>query len=175
MASLERQCWRNAQYSRRECVEMIISILHSIVHSDLEKIVCKVLQHTGDDICGEKIELCECLNQKSHRAIVRFSKWKDWTGDEGQERFKRFKFLTPTDLDFPERTRLFINDSLCHYYRGVWNECKKLWINKKIFSFFTINGTVQLKFKQDGSCNSITHLDDLKSLFPEENFTMSSL
>ena len=77
VASLERQCWRNAQYSRRECAEMIISIPHSIVHSDLEKIVCKVLQHTGDDICGEKIESCECLNQKSHRAIVRFSKWKD--------------------------------------------------------------------------------------------------
>ena len=46
---------------------------------------------------------------------------------------------------------------------------------KKILSFFTINGRVWLKPEHDGPYNSITHLDDLKSLFPEENFTMSSL
>ena len=49
-------------------------------------------------------------------------------------------------------------------------EKKKQWTNKKIFSIFTVNGTVRLKLKQDGPCNSITHLDDLKSLFPEKNF-----
>ena len=38
VASLELQCWRNAQYSRRECVK-IIGIPNSIVNSDLEKTV----------------------------------------------------------------------------------------------------------------------------------------
>ena len=27
--------------------------------------------------------------------------------------------------------KLFINDSLCPYYRGLWIKCKKLWVNKK--------------------------------------------
>ena len=54
------------------------------------------------------------------------------------------------------------------------NAKKKQWTKKRIFSIFTVNGTVRLKLKQDGPYNSITHLDYLKSLFPE-NFTMSSL
>ena len=52
---------------------------------------------------------------------------------------------------------------------------KKLWSYSKIFWFFTVNGTVRLKLEQNGSYNSITYLNDLKSLFPEEKFTMSSL
>ena len=50
VASLESQCWRTAQYSRRECAE-IIGTPKSIVHSNLEKMVCKVLRHIGNDIC----------------------------------------------------------------------------------------------------------------------------
>ena len=38
VAFLERQCWRNAQYSRRECVQ-VIRMPNSIVHSDLSKTV----------------------------------------------------------------------------------------------------------------------------------------
>ena len=63
VASLERQCWRTTLYSRRECVE-IIGILSSIVHSDLEKSVCKVLQHIRADICEEKIELFHSLGRE---------------------------------------------------------------------------------------------------------------
>ena len=45
---------------------------------------------------------------------------------------KDLKDLNPTDLDFLQGTlRLFGNDSLCPYYRGLWNECKKLWSIKK--------------------------------------------
>ena len=36
VASLERQCWRSAQYSRRDYAE-IICMPKSIVHSDLEE------------------------------------------------------------------------------------------------------------------------------------------
>ena len=53
-------------------------------------------------------------------------------------------------------------------------ECKILW-NNIFFSFFVVNGTVRLKLIQliqDGPYNSITHNDDLKNIFPKENFTM---
>ena len=53
-------------------------------------------------------------------------------------------------------------------------ECKIL-LNNVFFSFFVVNGTVQLKLIQliqDGPYNSITHNDDLKNIFPKENFTM---
>ena len=61
VASTECQCWRNAQYSRGECVQ-ITDMSNPIVHSDFPKTVCKVLQHTEADICEEKIESCYCLN-----------------------------------------------------------------------------------------------------------------
>ena len=71
VASLERQCWRNAQYSRRECVH-IKGKPNSIVHSDLSKTVCKVLQHIGADICEKKIESCHCFNKEINHTIVKF-------------------------------------------------------------------------------------------------------
>ena len=44
---------------------------------------------------------------------------------------KGLKDLNPTNLSFPEDTKIYVNDSLCPYYRGLWNECKKLWNNKR--------------------------------------------
>ena len=34
---------------------------------------------------------------------------------------KGLKDLNPTNLSFPEGTKIYINDSLCPYYRGLWN------------------------------------------------------
>ena len=74
VASLERQCWRNTLYSRRESVEIMgMSIL--IVHSALRKL-CKLLQYieadVGADIGAEKLESYHLLSKKSDRTIVKF-------------------------------------------------------------------------------------------------------
>ena len=87
---------------------------------------------------------------------------------------KDLKDLNPTDINFPDGARLFLIDSLC-LLGDFGTNAKKLQINKKIFLFFTVSGTVRLKLEQDSPNNCITHLDDLKSLFGDENFTMSSL
>ena len=50
---------------------------------------------------------------------------------------KDLKDLAATDLDFPAGTKLCIDDNLCPYYRGLWNETKKLWNKKKMFSYFS--------------------------------------
>ena len=89
--------------------------------------MCKVLQHIGADISEEEIELCHRRNKKTDVTILKFSRRKDC---EQVIRIKKdLKDLNPTDLDFPEETRLFINDSLRPYYRGLWNECKRRWNN----------------------------------------------
>ena len=87
---------------------------------------------------------------------------------------KDLKDLNPTDINFPDGARLFLIDSLC-LLGDFGTNAKKLQINKKIFLFFTVSGTVRLKLEQDSPYNCITHLDDLKSLFGDENFIMSSL
>ena len=39
-------------------------------------------------------------------------------------------------------------------------------------SFFSVNGSVCIKLQENGSYNIITHIDDLKEIFPDEDFTM---
>ena len=101
---------------------------NSVAHSNLLKTLCKVLQNIGADTCEEKIELYHHLNKKKQSYNSEISRMKDC---EQVVRVKKdFKDLNSTDLGFPERTWLFTNDSLYLCYRGLWNDCKKLWVNK---------------------------------------------
>ena len=61
MSSIQRQCWKNAQYSRREFFELV-RLHSSIEDKDLEPTVCRVLQDIGVGITGEDIEACHRLN-----------------------------------------------------------------------------------------------------------------
>ena len=161
-SSIERQCWKNAQYSQRECVE---------VDKHLEPTVCRVLQHIGVGITREGIEACHRLNKQSDRTIVKFSRRKDC--EHVMRKKSELRKLKPSELDLPNGTKLYINESLCPYYRGLWNQCKKLWNKQGIFSFFTVNGSIRIKIRENGPYNIITHIDDLKDIFPAEDFTMS--
>ena len=108
-------CWRNRQYSRREGVK-VIGTHNSIVHSELEKTVWKVLQH----FCEEKIKLCHHLNKKTYLMIVVLFRRKDC--EQVMRVKKGWNYLNQADMDFREGSLLFINDSLCPCYRGLIEE-----------------------------------------------------
>ena len=76
LVSVERKCWKNAQYSRRECVE-VVGLPSSIANDQLENIVCRVVQHIGANITDEKTESCHRLNKNTDRTIVKFLRRKD--------------------------------------------------------------------------------------------------
>ena len=76
IVSVEGQCWKNAQYSRRECVE-VVGLPSSIADYQLENTVCGVLQHIDANITNEKIESCHRLNKNADRTIVKFLRRKD--------------------------------------------------------------------------------------------------
>ena len=160
----ERQCWENAQYLQCECVE-VIGIPKTVESKDLEHTMCKVLNSIGFDIEEDRIEACRWLTKSDH-AIVKFSQGKDLCIKKG------LKGLNPTNLGFPQGTKIYLNDSLCPYYRGLWNECKKLW-NNKIYSYLTVNGTVRIKQVENDPNKSITHINNLRALFLEEQFSIS--
>ena len=69
-------------------------------------------------------------------------------------------------LDLPEETKLFINESLCPYYKVLWVICKQLWKRKRIHFFFTASGIIKFRFEEHGPVNVVTHQQDLKDLFP---------
>ena len=141
----------------------------SIKDKVLEPTVCRVLQHIGVGIMGEGIKACHRLSKQSDRTIVKFSRRKDC--EHVMRKKSELRKLKPSELDLPNGTKLYINESLCPYYRGLWNQCKKLW-NQQI-SFFIANGSVRIKIREGGPYNIITHIDNLKYIFPDEDFTMS--
>ena len=97
LGSVERQYWRNAQYSRRECVE-VVGIPSSVEHDQLEFTVCKVMYNIGVNISGDqKIEAFHRLGKNSDRTIVKFASKRDC---ECTMRVKKdLKDLNATDLD----------------------------------------------------------------------------
>ena len=79
----------------------------------------KGLQPIGTDIYQEKPS-----QQKKQSDYSENSKRKDY---EQVIRVKKdLKDLNTTDLNFHEGKQLFINDTLCPYYRVIWNNHKKL-------------------------------------------------
>ena len=101
------------------------------------------------------------------RAIIKLSNRKDSLQILCVK--KDLKSLDTTDLDFPEGTRIFINESLCAYYCGLWNNCKKLKGMGKLHVFSVSNGTVKVKILENDGAKPITHAVDLKKTFKDIN------
>ena len=74
---------------------------------------------------------------------------------------KDWKDLTADDLDLPRGTKIFVNQSLCTYYRILWSKTKRLQSMGKINSFFISGGTVKIKIDENSKPSAITHLDNL--------------
>ena len=165
LVATERQCWENAQYSRRECLE-ITGITKSFGDSDLKGKACEIFEKLGVQVNERDIQDCHRL--KYGKTIVKFSNRKDCLQILRVK--KNLKELDPTELDFEEGTKIFVNESLCPYYRGLWNKCKMLKQEEKIHVFYTYNGIVKLKIFENGPTKSITHNKDLTDMFPDFDF-----
>ena len=159
----ERQCWANAQYSRRDTIE-VIGIPSPIRDKDLEDKVRNIFGEIRVKVNERDIQVCHQLREKD-RTTVKFVNRKGCTNILRVK--KDLKHLDPTKLSFSEGTKIFINESLCPYYRATWNKCKKLRANKKLHQFYTINGIVRVKLEENGPPKSITHMLDLVNLFPD--------
>ena len=72
LQTMEKQCWANAQYSMRECLE--ISGIPSSV-SDLEDVVCKAITMAGVEVSDKDFEDCHRVG-KGGATIVKFCKRK---------------------------------------------------------------------------------------------------
>ena len=73
--SIERQYCQNAQYARRDTLE-VVRIRMSVRDNVLEQKVCDVIQEIGVDICDRDIQTCHRLKDKD-RTVVKFANRKD--------------------------------------------------------------------------------------------------
>ena len=77
------------------------------------------------------------------------------------------------DFGLPRQGKIFINSSLCPYYKMLWSKSKKLLTLGKINSFYISNGTIRIKISENSSLLSITHVDDFGKHFPDIDLSSS--
>ena len=169
--TLERQCWTNAQYSRRECLDTV-GVPREESGEVLEEKVLNIFGKLGCDISPDRIEACHRVGRTNDTAIVKFSRRKDcqhvWSVK------KDLKKLTLEDLELPANSKLFINRSLCPYYKMLWSKSMKLHSLSKIHSFFISGDTIKIKVNENSSPFSITHVDDFGRHFPDVDLSPPS-
>ena len=147
---MERQCWANAQYSRRECLELV-GVPRSVSDGDLEEKVLKIFEKVGCPIEGNNKDCQNILNAK-----------------------KELRKLDMKEIGFPEDNPIFVNQSLCTYYRVLWSKAKRLHSLKRISSFYVSGGTVKIKISENSLPLPITHVNDFKEHFPDVNLAPPS-
>ena len=163
MKFLERQCWANEQYSRRECLE-ISGVPESVTVNDLEGKVLKLLEKIDVEVHPDHTEACHWTksNAGPKKVIIKMSQRKD--ADKIRRAKKELKGLNLPSICI--NSVVYINDSLCWYYKNLWAKCKKLWLNKFIHGFWNSNGSIRLKLTETGNVRVITHDADFEELFP---------
>ena len=70
-------------------------------------------------------------------------------------------------MNLPSGTKIYINESLCTYYKKLWSMCKKIWDTKHIFSFRVSNSSIKVKLKKE-AVSLTTHDCHLANLFPDK-------
>ena len=122
VVSLERQCWSNSQYSRRECLE-ISGFPESLKNEDLEETVLTVFEDLNVVVYPSNVEDCHWVaSRTSNKVIIKLSRRKD--ANKMRRVKKNLKNLNVSSLII--KNPVFINDSLCSYYKMLWSKCKKL-------------------------------------------------
>ena len=99
LVNMERQCWTNAQYSKRKCLE-VVGIPKEVERKDFESKVLSVPEKVDSKIDPDNFEDCHQLSKKSDNVIIKFSRRKDC---QHVLRFKKdLRNLKLEDLGFQE-------------------------------------------------------------------------
>ena len=171
VVDLERQCWANAQYSRRECLE-IVSIPRSVDDNSLKEKVIQVFEKFGCNIDSSNIEASHRIIKRNDRVIVKFSRRKDCQQVLSVK--KNLQKLKMEDIGLTGDNKVFINHSLCPYYRVLWSKSKVLLNMGKINRLMVLSGTVKVKISKISAPISITHADDFTKYFPDVDLSLSA-
>ena len=154
----------NAQYSRRECLE-VDEMPRQVDDKNLETKVLSIFQKIDCKINPTFIDDCHRLGKNNDRVIVKFTRRKDCK--QILKVKKDLRNLDMEDLDLPRGTKIYIKQNLCPYYRILWSKTKRLQNIGLIDNFYISSGTIKIKVTEKSSPITITHLDDFKIHFPD--------
>ena len=163
----QRKCYANEQYSKRECLE-ISGIPASVADKDLESKALEILEEIEVPVNRTLVEDCHRLPSKvsPKKLIFKLNRRKDIHRILSNK--NKLKNLKPESVHLPGETKVFINESLCLYYKKLWSKCKRLWSAGHISAFWVRNGLLRIKLSNE-SVAIITHDCYLEKLFPDNS------
>ena len=165
VAQLERNAVTNAQYHRRESVE-VNPILPPISDEELEVSICKALSLTGYVVKPNNLQACHRLKKKES-VIVKFKcrKFKQKVLASG-------KNLRNKSEDLPELTfsgKLFIAESMCHENYQLAYKCLQLKNAGKVHSVWFWNNAVNVKLSERSKTVKIVYISDIEKFLSIDN------
>ena len=78
------------------------------------------------------------------------------------------------EVGLPGNRSIFINTSLCPYYRMLWSKCKRLHDLGKISNFYISSGRHNVKVSENRNLISITQTQDFAKYFSEADLIPTS-
>ena len=139
-------------------------------HDQVQPTVCRILQHIGVNIYGNQIEACHRMDKNTDRIIVKFSSRKDC--EHTMRVKKNWKILMLLTWTFQQGQSSILMTVCVLLIEDCGIKPRNYGTRIKFFFFFTVNGTVRIRLQEKGPYGIITHIDDLKQLIPEKDFSM---
>ena len=78
------------------------------------------------------------------------------------------------DIGLRGSNSIFINPSLCPYYRMLLSKSKRLLDLGKINNFYISNGKIKIKLQENSKPLAITHDEEFRKYFLDVDLTPSS-
>ena len=125
----------------------------------------------GCEILSRDIEASHRLTNND-RIILKFLRRKDC--DQVLSVKRDLRKVKLKDIGLRGNNSIFINPSLCPYYRMLWSKSKRLLDLGKINNFYVSSGKIKIRIQENSKPLSITHAEDFKKYFPDVDLTPSS-
>ena len=153
ITQLERNNLNNAQYTRRETLE-INPVPSDIADDVLEQSVCQALSLTGVSVELDDLQACHRMRKKD-RVIVKFKCRK-----QNHRVLLNCKTLQNKSHDLTQLKfsgKLFVNESMCHENNQLAYKCRQLKRARKIHSAWFYNNTA------DKTCGKWSYSQNISS------------
>ena len=160
ITNLERNALNNAQYVRRETIE-IDPTPQSIPNTDLENKACQELFLTSTTVTPDHLQACHHM-KNNEKVIVKVKDRKQRNKVILSRKDLKLKGEKLGDLKFSPSH--FINDSVCLENQSLFYKCCQLKNVNKLFTFWFFNNTLNVKLIENSPITKIFHILDLENL-----------
>ena len=158
---MERNMHRLEQYLHPECME-IAGIPISITNNLLKEHAILIFKKLGVVMEAMDIVACHRLGETG-RVIVKSLNRKDAQNAlEEKHKLRSINLYDDANTDTNNKRKIFINQSLCPYYKKLYGMVKDLNNEGLIDSFWIVNGTIKIRESSRSKPISMTHETDLQ-------------